>query len=372
MNTFISGILCKEWKVDYQLKNICAVKGSSVVIPCSFDHPYNKKVQSVMWGHERNNFYEGPFIFNSKSVDNTSRFQYIGDTINNCSFRVDQVEHNDTGKYVFRFEMNLPDDKWTGIGGSKLDIVGKFVLFLKQNRVTLVTKTNGNGTMKEGDSVNLTCINSCNGGDLSSAFTWFKNGKAISEGRALYLSNISSTTSGNYTCSITTHKGTSSETLKYGPKNTSGSARPSTEVEASSKITLTCSSYANPPVENYTWFKIVDRDTGVVSVGNKFELHFRVVSPAVDGQYFCSATNKHGSQNSSIVTLKVKGKLNVIYLNWPVFENSQSQEGNQCEGASTELIYITARVLINYITSRQQQMDSHNDDDGVVYSSVCR
>uniref|UniRef100_A0A3B4UBN8 Ig-like domain-containing protein n=1 Tax=Seriola dumerili TaxID=41447 RepID=A0A3B4UBN8_SERDU len=200
----LCGILCKEWKVDYQLKNICAVKGSSVVIPCSFDHPYNKKVQSVMWGHERNNFYEGPFIFNSKSVDNTSRFQYIGDTINNCSFRVDQVEHNDTGKYVFRFEMNLPDDKWTGIGGSKLDIVD-----LK----TLVTKTNGNGTMKEGDSVNLTCINSCNGGDLSSAFTWFKNGKAISEGRALYLSNISSTTSGNYTCSITTHKGTSSEVI---------------------------------------------------------------------------------------------------------------------------------------------------------------
>ncbi|XP_023265811.1 B-cell receptor CD22-like, partial [Seriola lalandi dorsalis] len=136
---------------------------------------------------------------------------------------------------------------------------------------TLVTKTNGNGAMKEGDSVNLTCKESCDGGDLSSAFTWFKDGKAIN-----------------------------------GPKNTSGSARPSTEVEASSNITLTCSSYANPPVENYTWFKIVDRDTGVVSVGNKFELHFRVVSPAVDGQYFCSATNKHGSQNSSIVTLKVK------------------------------------------------------------------
>ncbi|XP_022608364.1 B-cell receptor CD22-like [Seriola dumerili] len=313
--------------------------------------------------------------------------------------------------------MNLPDDKWTGIGGSKLDIVD-----LK----TLVTKTNGNGTMKEGDSVNLTCINSCNGGDLSSAFTWFKNGKAISEGRALYLSNISSTTSGNYTCSITTHKGTSSEVIninvEHGPKNTSGSARPSTEVEASSKITLTCSSYANPPVENYTWFKIVDRDTGVVSVGNKFELHFRVVSPAVDGQYFCSATNKHGSQNSSIVTLKVKAfspnsvftrnvviittaatvtallivtiiiavrrlnkgrtrapetdceafNQNVIYLNWPVFENSQSQEGNQCEGASTELIYITVDFNIKRKSNRQQQMDSHNDDDGVVYSSVCR
>lgn len=28
-----------------------------------------------------------------------------------------------------------------------------------------------------------------------------------------------------------------------------------------------------------------------------------------DGEYFCSATNKHGSQNSSAVTVKIRGEL---------------------------------------------------------------
>lgn len=73
-----------------------------------------------------------------------------------------------------------------------------------------MTKTNGNGIMKEGDSVNLTCINGCDSGGFSSCFTWFKNGDPINEGPILYLSNISSTNSGNYSCSLKTQRGTTS------------------------------------------------------------------------------------------------------------------------------------------------------------------
>lgn len=73
-----------------------------------------------------------------------------------------------------------------------------------------MTKPDGNGTIKEGDSVTLTCINGCDGGNLSSVFTWFKNGELINEGPVLYLSNMSSTNSGNYTCSLKTHTGTTS------------------------------------------------------------------------------------------------------------------------------------------------------------------
>ncbi len=94
--------------------------------------------------------------------------------------------------------------------------------------------------------------------------------------------------------------------LSDGPKNTSVSVRPSTEVDAGSNITLICSSHANPPVENYTWFKIGD---DIMYVG-----HQPVFLSGDGGQYFCSATNKHGSQNSSVVTLKIKGELIYTHL----------------------------------------------------------
>uniref|UniRef100_A0A8D3B4C6 Ig-like domain-containing protein n=1 Tax=Scophthalmus maximus TaxID=52904 RepID=A0A8D3B4C6_SCOMX len=279
MNTFVSGVLCGKWNVDYQ-PLICAVKGSSVVIPCSFQYPPAKKIKFVMWDHENYDML-GPFVYDSRSADTSSKYQYIGDKHHNCSLRVNQVEHKDAGTYRFRFESNSRAGKWTGQGGSILKIVD---------------------TVKEGDSVTLSC-SWCDGGVPSSAFVWLKNGEPFSEGPSLSFKDISFANSGNYTCSL---KLINSSFISDGPKNTSVSVRPSTEVHAGSSITLSCSSHANPP-EIYTWFRKYDELT--VRVGNKSELHLKQVSPAADGEYLCSATNRHGGQNSSVVTLKVKGEL---------------------------------------------------------------
>lgn len=83
-------------------------------------------------------------------------------------------------------------------------------LFAPLDLKVFVTKPHRNGTIKEGDSVNLTCMNSCDSGNFSSAFTWFKDREPIHKGPMLNLSNISFTNSGNYTCSLTRHKRTTS------------------------------------------------------------------------------------------------------------------------------------------------------------------
>ena len=101
----------------------------------------------------------------------------------------------------------------------------------------------------------------------------------------------------------------SSGLLSDAPKNTSVSGRPLMEVEAGTNITLICSSHANPPVD-YTWFKI--DESHVLDVGHQPELF-----SADGGQYFCSAANKHGRQYSSVVTVKIKGKL--IFTNVCLF-----------------------------------------------------
>lgn len=90
-----------------------------------------------------------------------------------------------------------------------------------------------------------------------------------------------------------------------GPKNTSVSVRPSAQIHIGSSVSLICSTNANPTAEHYTWFKRSHDDD--VIVGNGPELNFQEIQPHDGGQYLCSVINKHGRQNSSIVTIKVKG-----------------------------------------------------------------
>nr|XP_046270201.1 B-cell receptor CD22-like isoform X2 [Scatophagus argus] len=225
---------------------------------------------------------------------------------------------------------------------------------------------------------------------------------------------MSSTNSGNYTCSLNTHTGTTSAAInidvEYGPKNTSVSVTPSMEVDVGSSVTLICSSHANPPVENYTWFKIDGND--IVDVG-----HQPVLFSDDGGQYLCSASNKHGSQNSSVVTVKIKhhrtifnrealivsivatllivttviaitrlqkkrtrapetdckeDSQDVVYVNWTSFDNNQSPEGNQSDGATTEIFYTTVEFHTKRKSNTGQQMDSHHDYGNVIYNTVYR
>lgn len=89
--------------------------------------------------------------------------------------------------------------------------------------------------------------------------------------------------------------------LADSPKDTSVSVSPAFEVDAGTNITLKCSSHANPPVVTFVWSKI---DDDILEVGRQPVL----VSVEV-GQYFCTASNKHGSQNSTVVTVRIKGEL---------------------------------------------------------------
>ncbi|XP_069004677.1 B-cell receptor CD22-like [Embiotoca jacksoni] len=392
----LAAALCQAWKVEYQQRLICAVKGSSVVIGCSFDHPDKKRAERVLWGHIKPHEIK-PRVISYSNVGNVSgRFQYIGDKRHNCSLKIHQVEHNLSGKYVVRINPN-----------TKAILFPRVVLTLQVVDLNIsVIKPDGNETLKEGDSVNLTCVNSCDHDNLSSAFTWFKNGEPVDEGLVLYLRNMSSTNSGNYTCSLKTHTGATSRVVhidvEYGPKNTS------VEVDAGSNLTLICRSHANPPVENYTWFKIAAGD--ITKVG-----HQPVLLPGDAGRYLCSATNKHASQNSSVVTLHSKeywatfpreiiiiAAVAVIlivtpifavrrlskkrmkapesdreedvqdtdYVNWVMCDTNQSNERDQDEGLTTEIVYAAISFHSQRRSNTEQQKDSQNED--VIYSTVRR
>lgn len=75
-----------------------------------------------------------------------------------------------------------------------------------------MAKTSGNESVKEGDSVTLTCSNGCDSGGLPS-FTWLRDGRPVGEGPVLRLANVSHTDSGNYSCSLDAQRRPASEVI---------------------------------------------------------------------------------------------------------------------------------------------------------------
>ncbi|KAF5906483.1 B-cell receptor CD22-like, partial [Clarias magur] len=82
------------------------------------------------------------------------------------------------------------------------------------------------------------------------------------------------------------------------PKNVSVSISPSGEIVEGISVTLTCSSDANPPVENYTWFKV--NESSAVGSGQSYRA-------LQSGQYYCQAQNKHGSERSAVKSITLNG-----------------------------------------------------------------
>ena len=87
------------------------------------------------------------------------------------------------------------------------------------------------------------------------------------------------------------------------PKNTTVFTTPSGVITKGSSVTLTCSSDANPPVENYTWFKVNES----TPVGSGQQYSITNIRSEDEGQYYCEARNTTGAGNSSTASVIVGG-----------------------------------------------------------------
>uniref|UniRef100_A0A3B3UFE4 Ig-like domain-containing protein n=1 Tax=Poecilia latipinna TaxID=48699 RepID=A0A3B3UFE4_9TELE len=88
--------------------------------------------------------------------------------------------------------------------------------------------------------------------------------------------------------------------LSDAPKVPSVSISPSGDIMEGNSVTLTCSSDANPAA-NYTWYRGKDKKP---MKSNK-NLIFNSINSNDSGQYYCTATNTKG-QNNSRVNVDVK------------------------------------------------------------------
>ncbi|XP_035282949.1 B-cell receptor CD22-like [Anguilla anguilla] len=167
-------------------------------------------------------------------------------------------------------------------------------------------------TVTEGQSVRLTCSTTCTLTG-SPAFIWYRDRSPLSFTGQSHQFTASSEDAGRYSCAVKgyeLHSPVVALNVRYPPKSVSVSVSPSGKIVEGSSVTLTCSSNANPPVQNYTWVK--KNDTGVWLAGSGQSLIFSNFRYWNRGQYYCEAQNRLGAQNASAILVTVQGGQSLI------------------------------------------------------------
>ncbi|XP_053333585.1 sialoadhesin-like [Clarias gariepinus] len=311
----ITGALGNRWSVTYSQEHLCALKGSTVFMNGSYTHPADFTVNKAFW-------VINP-VWGKESTDLSTvsgysgRVEYLRDEQKHFSLRLSDVKKTDEHQYIIRVlgQKMQKVDTYFFLPGVKLNVTDLQVFAPAE--------------VTEGQSAVLICKTTCSLTDPT--FIWYKTSRDLTtntiKSNEVHLQSVSSEDAGSYSCAVRgyEHLPSPAHTLRvrYPPKNVSVSISPSGEIVEDSLVTLTCSSDANPPVENYTWFKV--NEPSAVGSGQSYRA-------LQSGQYYCEAQNKHGSERSAAVSVT----LHVLYPPKNV-SVSISPSGEIVEGSSVTL-----------------------------------
>ncbi|XP_051560157.1 B-cell receptor CD22-like isoform X4 [Myxocyprinus asiaticus] len=274
-----------DWGVSYSSSYICALKGSSVIMSCTYKYPTGYKIKKVFWTKLIEKGVEPPDLFNDSEY--SQRIRYLGDKQQNCTIRLNDVTQKDSHKYYFRFITDKDNGRWIGIQGVTLEITDLHV--------------ESPESVTEGDTVSLTCKSTCNLTDRAT-FIWLKNTQSLTErNNKLLLQSVRREDAGRYSCAVHGHKLTSPHVylnVKYPPKETFAVVSPSGETVEGDSVNLTCSSDSNPPADIH-WFK----EKTFLTHGQIYSI--TSIRSDDSGEYKCKSRNEVGEKYSDAVTLNV-------------------------------------------------------------------
>uniref|UniRef100_A0AAQ4R4J6 Si:dkeyp-28d2.4 n=1 Tax=Gasterosteus aculeatus aculeatus TaxID=481459 RepID=A0AAQ4R4J6_GASAC len=301
-------------------KEMEALTGSCLQIPCNFSVKSGEKINSrtTTFGVWLKN---GPFIgrppseviSNSSGTVSTYPMSFTGDlSQKNCTTFFSSLNTTYTGTYYFRVENRpfLSTDECDGLQITVKDSPPK-------PRIEI------SGDVKEKESVSISCSASTPCPHSPPQLTWnlqpdshhmmeentdrtfttrIQKSITLSHEHDGFIISCSARYPVNEGKDVKTSEERKTLNVSYAPKNTSVSISPSRRVSAGSRVNLTCSSRAKPPVSRFTWFK-TSRDAPIkVSEGDFYS--FNVTD---GGVYYCVATNQLGDQTSSEIHLTIGG-----------------------------------------------------------------
>ncbi|CAI5681306.1 unnamed protein product [Oreochromis niloticus] len=289
-NSRAPSVVVKDvWDVTYTSTQVCAFKGSTAEIRCTFRYPStidgrNTSIQKTFWFTK---------VKDNEPVDLTTQSEYRDHVHyqcknNDCTLRITDLRESDSAEYKFRFITNDPGGKYSGVPGVSLTVTDP-QLQVHVRRSTVNSYSNW---------TELTCHNNCQLPDQSS-YIWYWNGhKLSSEKQYLHLNTFDSTDS--FHCAVKGYETFPSPTV-YAPKLPSVSVSPSAEIVEGSSVTLNCSSDANPAA-SYTWYK----EDVINPLSYQNQHVFSSILPSDSGKYYCTADNNLGQKRSESRTIDVK------------------------------------------------------------------
>ncbi|XP_054477957.1 B-cell receptor CD22-like [Anoplopoma fimbria] len=331
---FLKGILAGDWSVNLPSGPICAVIGSSVVLPCSYDYPQHSnenkkerrlstqgggggeegqqyKVWSEMWCLEDSRCIASRYVYHSDGISPdpsfTNRVEYLGQPgTKNCSLRISDVRPSDSGAYVFYLITSHPTQKMPEQSGIQLLVADSFS--------AVAVSASPSSDITEGETLRLACCSLA--ASPQASFRWYKSTSTSPKhvGQLWSISEVTSDDSGSYSCQILTGDKVQNSTkldidVEYAPRNTVVSV---SQKRVGLPATLTCSSDANPPVRTYSWYQgaachpTADksshqaRQTSAKPTGRGPTLSSANITSEQYGQHCCEARNRHGSQTEDV------------------------------------------------------------------------
>lgn len=135
---------------------ICAVRGSTVTLPCSFSplpsiqesgQPVAIEIVRVRWC--RNHLIchgNTPSVYDSQANNNDDpRYKYLGDKKSNCTLQITDVQPRDEATLRFRMEANHVQGHFTGQSGVSVSVAGKSGILTKGQTSARTTLTSVTG-----------------------------------------------------------------------------------------------------------------------------------------------------------------------------------------------------------------------------------
>ncbi|XP_029601577.1 uncharacterized protein LOC115185207 isoform X2 [Salmo trutta] len=173
------------WSVTYTTQSICALKGSTVDLSCSFRYPRGHKVTSTFWFTEWGTGVEPEDPV--QDPEYAGHVEYHGDKEKDCTLRITDLRERDSSTYWFRLLTDQEGGTYTGSPGVTLSVTGL--------QVKVTPAAEGQKT--------LTCSTTCTLTD-NPTYIWYKNGQRLDEPTSQQYS-VNSYYSDSYSCAVKGH-----------------------------------------------------------------------------------------------------------------------------------------------------------------------
>ncbi|XP_078145944.1 B-cell receptor CD22-like isoform X1 [Centroberyx gerrardi] len=278
----VNGQTCN--RVTYTSRTICALKGSSVHISCTYK-TYGYYVKSKFWFSPKySHQWKDPSQPEDLSGEYAGRARQFEAKRGHSTLKITDLRESDSAEYRFKFKTNSRYDEWgNDFPGTTLTVTALQVHVTRSSVDQFSTRAE------------LKCHSSCRLAGRPS-YIWYKNGQKFKEGTtSSYRGNFYPEDS--YSCAVKGQEASRSPSV-YAPKVPSVVVSPSGEIVEGSSVNLTCRSDANPAA-TYTWYK-ENGNQSLKSPSTEPQFHFASIQSSDSGEYYCAAENELGGDRSAI------------------------------------------------------------------------